>query len=703
VRLTPLPWFGEQASGPVEVSGEVACEITLSGATVSGEDLIILDGCTFFYSGANGDVEANNSHGLFYRDVRHVSRWLLRLNEEKLDPLTSRRVDYYSARVVSKPQEAGSDRPRVSVRRDRFVSEGVHEDVVLENLTGEPMQVRLQLEYGSDFADVMEAEANGNGAGRHWQETSPRSVTLWNERGGYRRGTLLSFSRNGNVTKKHTTFRVTLRPREVWSLCVDITPIVDGKRRPPLLRCESFHDHAAKMPMSLDEWLDDSPRLETEHEALGRTYRQSLLDLAALRIRPDDVTIRWAMPGGGLPWFMTMFGRDSLITAYEAMPFHQELGQATLEALAELQSQEWDDWRDAEPGKLPHELRRGTLAATGKIPHTPYYGAHDTTPLWLIVLDEYESWSGETTLVQRLEPNLRAALEWLEGPADLDGDGYVEYRRRSSSEKALDNHCWRDSGDSIRFADGRCADPPIATAEHQGLAYQARLRAARLLRVAFDDDGEARRLEEEASSLKERFNNDFWNSRRRQYVLALDGEKKQVDATTSDLGHLLWSGIVDDARAEAVVRRLLREDMFSGWGIRSMSANDAGFNPLAYHCGTVWPHDTAIAAEGMRRYGFRDEAAEVCLALFDVADAFGNQLPEVFAGFRRDKSGAPVEYPEALKPQSWAAAAPLLALRALLGLDPVGDELRSQPHLPEGVQRLTLSRVGFRGRHVDLA
>jgi glycogen debranching enzyme len=301
-----------------------------------------------------------------------------------------------------------------------------------------------------------------------------------------------------------------------------------------------------------------------------------------------------------------------------------------------------------------------------------------------------------------MERHVRAALSWLEGPADLDGDGYIEYRKRSSSDKALDNHCWRDSRDSILFADGRRAEPSIATAEHQGLGYYARLRTARLLTEIFGDQGEAERLQAEAAALKQRFNKDFWQAERQHYVLALDGEKEQVDSMTSDVGHLLWNGIVDDSRAAAMVRRLLRHDMSSGWGIRSMSANDEGYNPLAYHCGTVWPHDTAIVAEGMRRYGFRDEAAEVCRSLFDVAEAFANQLPEVFAGFPRDETGVPVEYPQALKPQSWAAGAPLLAARTLLGLDPVDGELRSQPHLPDGLETLTLTKIGFRRKYVDL-
>ncbi|MFL6646867.1 MAG: glycogen debranching N-terminal domain-containing protein [Sulfurifustaceae bacterium] len=665
------------------------------------DELIILDGCTFFYSAANADVEGENGQGLFYRDVRHLSRWVLRVDGAELEPLTSRRVDYFSARAVCKKQQGEDDRPAVTVRRDRFVSEGVHDDVVLENLSSERQQVRLELSYASDFADVMEAQESGNGTGRHWQEARTRTVTLWAERDGYRRGTVLTFSRAGHVMDDRATFDVTLQPGEAWSMCVDITPVVDGERCPPLLRCGSFHKHAAKMPVSLDDWLDDSPRLECDH-AIERTYRQSLLDLAALRVRPDDVSIKWAMPGGGLPWFMTVFGRDSLITAYQVVPFHQELAQATLEALAELQATEWDNWRDAEPGKILHELRRGTLAQTGRIPHTPYYGSHDSTPLWLIVLDEYERWSGDVAFVRRMEPHARAALAWLEGPADLDGDGYIEYRKRSDSEKALDNHCWRDSHDSILFADGRAAEPPIAVSDHQGYAYDARLRTARLLREVWADEKSAARLEHDAAMLKRRFNEDFWSSSRRHYVLALDCDKQQVDSLTSNVGHLLWSGIVDEERAGAMVRRLVREDMFSGWGIRSMSARDSGYHPLAYHAGTVWPHDTAIVAEGMRRYGYRDEATALCQALLDAAEAFSNQLPEVFAGFQRDITDVPVEYPGALKPQSWAAGAPLLALRTLLGLDVVEGELHCDPHLPRELQALKLRRIGLRGRHVDM-
>jgi glycogen debranching enzyme len=300
-----------------------------------------------------------------------------------------------------------------------------------------------------------------------------------------------------------------------------------------------------------------------------------------------------------------------------------------------------------------------------------------------------------------MEPHARAALQWLEGPADLDGDGYVEYRKRSESEKALDNHCWKDSKKAIMFADGRRAEPPIAVCEHQGYSYDARLRVARLLREVWGDEDEGARLEHEAEELKRRFNKDFWSPSRGHYVLALDGNKQQVDSLTSNIGHLLWSGIVDDRRAAATVRHLLGEDMFSGWGVRTMSARDAGYNPLEYHNGTVWPHDTAIVAAGMRRYGFHDEAAKLCVALLDAAMAFTNQLPEVFAGFARDETNVPVEYPDALKPQSWAAAAPLLAVRTLLGLDVVDGRLSSHPTHVDKYGELRLRRVTVRDARVD--
>ena len=661
-------------------------------------DLVLVDGTTFFASEQTGDVEARGHEGFFFEDVRHLSRWRLLLDGSPLTELTGRAVDHFSGRMVSAPE--GGD-PEVSVRRDRFVTDGFHEDVVVSYHGDRPRTLRLELCFGSDFADVMEAqEQSVDVRGKRRAEVGSRSVTLWDERAGYRRGTVITFSRTPRLGADRARFELRLDPHETWRTCIDVTPVVERRRHPPLLRCDAFGaTQHEKMPRSLDEWLEDSPALETAHDSLRSTYRQSLLDLAALRVKGDG--FRFPMPGGGLPWFMAVFGRDSLIASYQLLPYQAELARATLEALAEYQATEWDNFRDAEPGKILHELRRGTLAALGRIPHTPYYGTHDATMLFLVLLDEYERWSGDTALVRRLEPNARAALAWIEGPADLDGDGFLEYRSRTDSPYSLSNHCWKDSDGSIVFSDGSVAEPPLAVCELQGYAYDARLRAARLAREAWGDEELAARLERDAADLRRRFHDAFWLKGKGCYALALDGEKRQVDAVASNNGHLLWSGIVPEQRAASVARVLLREDLSSGWGVRSLSSREAAFNPLGYHLGTVWPHDTAIAAEGLRRYGFRAEASELALTILQAAAAFGHRLPEVFAGFARDRAHTPVEYPGALKPQAWAAGAPLLALRTLLGLDVVDGRLRCRPAVPERLGALALRGIEVRGRRVD--
>jgi glycogen debranching enzyme len=650
--------------------------------------LIIVDGATFVFSSRNGDIAADRPEGFFFEDVRHISRLCLTVDGKPLDALTSRVVDHFSARFVGAKE--GDMEPTVSVRRDRFVAEGMHEDIVVTNHAAEPQTVRLELSFGSDFADILEAQQEGTiRRGRHSSELSAHAVTLWQNRNGVRRGTTIRFRRRGRLRRDRAVFELRLGAGESWDTCVDVIPVVGKRRATPLLGCDSFGRKAPGLPLSQDEWLAGAPKLDADWDPLEHIYRQSLLDLAALRIRPREEHLRHAMLAGGLPWFMTVFGRDSIIAAYEALPFRPQLAEATLQALADLQAAEWDDFADAQPGKIAHELRRGMLAALGEIPGV-YYGTHDATLLFLILLDEYESWTGDRAFIRKLEPRARAALGWLEGPADLDGDGYLEYQTRSDSPTALDNQCWKDSDDSIRFADGRQAKPPIATCEIQGYAYDARRRTARLMREIWRDEETAARLERDAAELKERFNRDFWLSRRGHYALALDRDKQPVDSLTSNVGQLLWSGIVDERRAGRIVERLLRKDMFTGWGIRSMSEKDTAYNPLEYHCGTVWPHDTALIAEGMRRYGFRDEAGRVCEALLHAAEAFGNQLPEVFAGFPRDRTEAPVEYPSALKPQAWAAGSPLLALRTLLGLDANGGKVHRSPHVPESLGRIRL-------------
>lgn len=662
--------------------------------------LVTLDGSTFFVSDRRGDADGSGTAGLFFTDVRHLSHWQLLVDGMPVHVLTARNVDYYSTRVYATLATATVGRnPTLTIRRDRFVADGVHEDFAVVNNSDEPAHARFELRYGADFADLFEVKDDTCGDATSEVSVDGSGVVLSRERDGDRRATRLQFNREGELLADRARFDIVLAPRERWEMCVDIYCTIGTDEQVLRAGHAAFGQVQPQMPMTLQEWLEDAPVLETEDDAVMHTYQQSLLDLAALRFRPL-ADLDWSLPAAGLPWFMALFGRDSLLCAYMALPFQPRLAQTTLQALARLQATDDDPFRDAEPGKILHELRRGTLTSTGVAPHSPYFGSHDATPLFLVVLDEYHRWTGDDAFVRTLEPAARAALAWMDGPGDRDRDGFLEYRTRSPV--GLANQCWKDSWNSMLFADGRVAVPPIATCEIQGYAYDARVRAARLARAVWDDPGYAERLEAQAAALREQFDRAFWIDERGHYALALDGGHTRVDALTSNIGHLLWSGIVPDHRAEQVAQHLCSPRLASGWGVRTMSTADVGYNPIEYHNGTVWPHDTVLVAEGLRRYGYRDAAAELVTQLFDAATCFSYRLPEVFAGLDRAETTIPVEYPTASSPQAWAASAPLLALRTLLGLDVVDGRLECHPQLPQRYGRTRLRGVRVAGRRHDV-
>ena len=659
-------------------------------------DLVILDGTTYFISELNGDIRIRRAEGLVHGDVRHLSTWELTVDGAPLEALASEPIEHQRARIFCWPRGGVKG---VLIRRDRLVADGVHEDVEVQNLSEEEVRIRLRFRFGSDFADIFQIQRGRQPPGRLVAELASDQVLFRREGQGIARGTRIQFEPAPTAIGKRTArFDVALPPRGTWRTCVDVVAVVGNEERPARIPCRAGGERARpQLPVDLNDWLDQAPRLESDWGVLARTYRQSLLDLGALRFRPRG-DMAWAIPAGGLPWFMALFGRDALVTAYELLPFEPRLARTTLEALAALQASGFDDFRDAEPGKILHELRFCDRAVNGDIPQHPYYGTHDATLLYLILLDEYERWTGDRDFVAAMEPTARRALEWMRDHGDPDQDGYLEYRSRSPGDEALTNHCWKDSDDSILFSDGKRAEAPIATCEIQGYAYDARRRAARLAGHVWGDDGLARRLEDEADELFERFNRDFWSEEGGHYVLALDADKRQVDSMTSNVGHLLWSGIVPHARAARVMERLMEPDMFTGWGLRTMSRKDAGFSPIAYHNGTVWPHDTALAAEGMRRYGFRYEAAILGLSLIEAAPHFGFRLPECFAGAPREATEIPIRYPEAASPQAWSAGAPMLVLRTLLGMDVADGELRSAPTPARELHRIELRGVWAGGR-----
>ena len=461
----------------------------------------------------------------------------------------------------------------------------------------------------------------------------------------------------------------------------------------PLSRDRTFGTELQHVRESLRAWKLRVPRLETPALELQHVYERSIADLASLRLKGIEGI--GELPAAGMPWFMTVFGRDTLITSLQTLVFGPELAIGALRSLAALQAVEDDPAIDAEPGKILHELRRGK-AATSWFPI--YYGSIDSTPLFLVLLSEVWRWTGDAAIVKELEPAARAALAWIDDYGDRDGDGFVEYERRAPH--GLANQSWKDSGDSQRFRDGRLASTPIAPAEVQGYAYDARIRAAELADRVWDDPDLAIRLRESAGDLCDRFDEAFWVEDRGTYALALDGDKQRVDSLCSNLGHLLWSGIVPARRIDQVAAALAGPELWTGWGVRTMGAAEAAYNPLSYHNGTVWPHDTAIAAWGLDRAGYTDLAQLFSLSLIEAAASLDYSLPEVFAGYERVRTAFPVAYPTAARPQAWAAGAPVLCLTLLLGLRPdptagvLATSTRRAPNWLEGTRLEGIRAVG---------
>jgi glycogen debranching enzyme len=669
------------------------------------DDLVkILDGNTFVVSDARGDIEASQTDptGLFSFDNRFLSTWVLTVDGERLNPLSVDDLQYFETRFFLAP---GTGTvyvdTKLSVIRRRAVGDGFHEELTILNHDDAPADLTVRIEAASDFADLFEVKDALKKKGRYYARVEKGRLLLGYERQTFGRQTAISATAPAKFDESGLTFDVHIEPHREWTTDLDVvTAAGAGGRyvRPKYVRGE--RRARPNMERSLERWLEDAPRLESDSDGLKATYRRSLIDLAALRFSPP-VAGGKSLPAAGLPWFMTMFGRDSIFTSLQALPFTPELAATTLRVLGDWQGSRVDDFRDEDPGRILHEMRWGEMTAFEERPHSPYYGSADATALYVVLLDEYERWSGDRRLVRELEREARAALNWIDDYADLvGGTGYVWYRRRNE-ETGLENQCWKDSWDSISYHDGRLPDFPRATCELQGYAYDAKVRAARLARAVWKDPAFADELERQAADLKRRFNRDFWVADGDYFALALDTEGKQVDALSSNNGHLLWSGIVDKSKAKAVAGHLMGPRLFSGWGVRTLAEGEGRYNPIGYHVGTVWPFDTSFIAWGMRRYGFKEDAARLAGGILDAAERFDGRLPEAFGGYERGLTKYPVEYPTACSPQAWSTGAPLLLLRTMLGLEPVGDHLVVDPALPESVGFVALLDIPGRWSKVD--
>jgi len=661
---------------------------------MSLDTVSILEGSTFVVSDRRGDLDASpiDNHGLFLEDTRFLSRWVLtvggiRPKTLSVDEQTYFKVQFFEA-VTTGTVYVDS---KLSVLRRRCVAGGFEETIEIENHAKEPVDIEVKLDVAADFADLFEVKDKLAKVGELYTNVTDGTLTLGYRRGTFVRETIIKSDKKGEVRDDGFVFQVKIPAQSSWSVGFDVMARgrradiedIETPRRTGLLQ-------ETGQGQGLTDWIAAAPRLVSSWEPLQRIYRRSLVDLAALRFEIGIAP--GALPAAGLPWFMAVFGRDSLLTSFQSLAFAPELSASTLRALAILQARTNDPFRDAEPGKILHEIRLGEMTAFEDRPQSPYYGAADATMLFLILLEEYERWTGDTGLARELEREARAALNWIDEYGDRDKDGYVEYERRNP-KTGLENQCWKDSWDSIAFADGTLAPTPRATCELQGYVYDAKHRMSRIARDVWGDPGLADKLEREARELKERFNRDFWIPDRGFFALALDGQKRKVDSLTSNIGHLLWSGIADRDKADLCVKHLMSDDLFSGWGIRTMGASEGSYNPIGYHVGTVWPHDSSFIAWGLRRYGYRAEAARICRAILEAADLFEGRLPEAFGGYPRSKTSYPVEYPTACSPQAWATGAPLLVLRTLLGLDSDGTHLIVDPAIPAPLGRIELLSI----------
>jgi glycogen debranching enzyme len=663
--------------------------------------LTVLDGSTFCVCDERGDVDGiATASGFFASDTRFLSRSVLTLGGERLDPLShDHSTPQLALFVLRNPLAAGLRPNELVIKRERFVGDCMEERIVVENHSHRRVEVELGLELAADFADIFVVKSLEPGFGEpddvalppsHPPERTADGTVVFSD-GSFRGRTIVHFSELGHESDGVARFALSLEPKAEWRLVVAVQPELEGVEPLP---ADSFarelDEERRRAERSMTEWQRSAPVLSARWDDLVHTWNRSLADLASLRMRVPEVA-GGELLAAGTPWFMTVFGRDTLISSLQTLLLGPELAAGTLRVLAATQSTFDDPERDAEPGKIIHELRRGkaALAWTDR-----YYGTVDATPLFLVLLSELWRWTDDPTLPLELEDAARRALAWIDDSADLDGDGFVEYERRSSH--GIANQTWKDSGDSMAFRDGTLARTPIAPVEVQGYVYDAKLRMAEIAREVWQDETVAARLESDAVELRRRFDEAFWIEDRGFYALGLDRRKRQIDSLTSNLGHLLWSGIVPEERTEAVADLLRGDGLWSGWGVRTMAVGEGAYNPLVYHDGTVWPHDNSLVAWGLVRNGRAQDAARILDAMVDAAAEFAYRLPEVFAGFARDETAFPVEYPTASSPQAWAAATPVLLLQIVLGLVPdrAARVLRSEAQsVPEALEGLTLTGV----------
>jgi glycogen debranching enzyme len=672
----------------------------------------------FFVARSDGSVPLRDSHGmgLFYHDCRYVNGYEIELAGRKpaqlsassaqgaigVFALTNPRIELMGGDIL--------DGEKLGITWRRLIDSetpALRDRLHIQNFTLQSFEFPITLTIQSAFEDLFTVreifpESLGTLHSPFW-EGHQLCFSYDGKDGVFRKVTVYFDPPPNNQQGTTAEFVVRLSPHGQQR--IDVTLVIgESKDRAVAGRTmpdpEDFNRLGRELERETELWMTHVTKVVTNGTALDHLMESSFRGLLVLRTHLWKDTYFSA----GVPWFVTLFGRDSLITAWQMLAYHPRIAEQTLRLLTKFQGTKEDQWRDAQPGKILHELRVGEMANLHAIPHTPFYATVDSTPLFLMLVAEHAAWTGSLSLFHELRVSIERALSWMDTYGDRHGEAYLTYGNRSKSQ--LLNHGWKDSDDAIVNADGEVALPPIALVEVQGYAYAAKLGIAGLFKQAGDRD-RSERLIREARRLRERFNRDFWMEEEDCYALALQRDGRPAAVISSNAGQALWSGIVEQDRADRMIRRLMAEDMFNGWGVRTLSSKARAYNPIGYHLGTVWPHDNSIIAAGFRRYGQDVDALRIFHGLFDAAYHFQeHQLPELFCGFGRTEYEVPVSYPVACHPQAWASGALPFLLTTLLGLTPEGFEKRlriRRPMLPNFLDRLEMRRLHVGGAVVDLA
>jgi glycogen debranching enzyme len=679
---------------------------------VGPPQLAIHHGQSILVSEPNGEIAPPSDMGFYFYDTRLISSWRIYANGQSWDLLNSGSITYFAHRVYLTNRailtEDGEIPPHtLGLVLSRSIGEGLHEDIDVTNHGLMPVRFNLEIAIRSDFADIFEVKAKRivrrGRINTDWLPDSSALTMVYHNK---------EFSRAIHITPYNNdspavyangriSFEITLNAGARWHSCLAYG-IFDGDRRfeAPIDCIE--HTNLSNFWKKLKAWQQAALKIATRNEEIYRLYKQAVEDMGALRLPIKGADQTLFVPAAGLPWFMTVFGRDSLIASLQSMLVCPELAHGALAVLAESQATELDDFRDAEPGKIMHEKRFGELAHFKLVPHTPYYGTADATALYLIVLHEAWRWTGDNNLLKDHLITAERCLEWIDNYGDRDGDGFQEYEARSP--RGYENQSWKDASEALVYPNGSRVKGPKALCELQGYVYDAWVRMAEI----FDELGEADRallLRQKAAKLFRDFNEAFWDEQWGFYAFALDGDKNKVLTVASNPGHCLWSGIVPPGRAARVVDRLMQPDMWSGWGIRTLSAEHPAYNPFSYQNGSVWPHDNGLIAVGFKRYGFTSEAAQIARAVSEAGSFFMlHQLPELYAGVQRDSTNFPIQYLGTNVPQAWAAGSVFSLLQSILGLQPDArrGRLYIDPILPAWLPDLTLSDLRLGKQIFDL-